>query len=706
MPPIFQKLKYPIFILLVAVLGYFWFLKFAPIYDFADEFFPGRFFMIESIRNGIFPLWIPYQSMGLPVHADPQAGTFYLPLWILSLFTDYNPYCWGIEYIFHAFFAGLGFFFLSKHFTNQKNVQFIVAIAYMLSGFFVGNVQHIAWIIAATWIPWIIYWTIHFFQKPSLKASLFIAVFASLLFNGGYPGFWIITAYLFLCITIFYLFYNRKIVTKKIVLKTGGLLLITALITVILILPALISFLEIKELMTRGVALSYDSQISCSYSPQSFLSLLFPFIACTEGTLMKNDISMTSIYLGILLLPFIFLALLKKKDHLISFFIGIGIVALILAVGKYLPFHHWAFNYIPLINMMRLPSIFRLFIIIPLLILAIHGLNHYTQKLTIIKFILILLTSTILIVLGILYFKNQTVFWQDLKNIRWNTISEQPIYLKIMIQGIIQLICLGLAMIWTYFKPNHIKLFTCILLIDLILNCALCIHKTGYIKELTNHDLKLFLDKMPKNYIIPKEITTSNQIYWKTPYPYLWRNLGIYSKQIEWFSYKGVILKNFEIMTTPNIRKGEELYFPKVVFFPKLVEYSETPFKLSPDTTYSDQKSLAKIYQDSTSTSNLLQFKPGNIIVKTNSLIDRPLVVCQSFYPGWRAKTEDGKRLKIVPMNSSMLSVLVPKGKHNIHFYYHRPDIIWAFIIQLLGSLSVILILLGMERKRIKILHQ
>ena len=164
---LFQKFKYPIFILLVAVLGYFWFLIFAPIYDFADEFFPGRYFMLESIRNGIFPLWIPYQSMGLPVHADPQAGTFYLPLWILSLFTDYNPYCWGIEYIFHAFFGGLGFFFLSKHFTNQKNVQFIIAVAYMLSGFFVGNVQHIAWIIAATWIPWIIYWTIHFYQNPS-----------------------------------------------------------------------------------------------------------------------------------------------------------------------------------------------------------------------------------------------------------------------------------------------------------------------------------------------------------------------------------------------------------------------------------------------------------------------------------------------------------------------------------------------------------
>jgi hypothetical protein len=700
---LFQKFKYPIFILLVAVLGYFWFLIFAPIYDFADEFFPGRYFMLESIRNGIFPLWIPYQSMGLPVHADPQAGTFYLPLWILSLFTDYNPYCWGIEYIFHAFFGGLGFFFLSKHFTNQKNVQFIIAVAYMLSGFFVGNVQHIAWIIAATWIPWIIYWTIHFYQNPSLKASLFIAIFASLLFNGGYPGFWILTAYLFLAISIYFAIKNRKKITKRFVLKTGGLLLLTAVITIILTLPALISFVEIKGLMTRGVPLSYDSQISCSYSPKSFLSLFFPFIACTEGNFIKNDISMSSIYIGILLLPFIFAGLLKKKDHLTSFFIGIGIIALLLAVGKYLPFHRWAFNYIPLINMMRLPSIFRLFIIIPLLIVAIHGLNHYAQKLKIIKIVMFLLGGAILFFISILYVKNQIQFWQELKTTTWNNILDKPIYFKFIIQGIIQLFCLGLAVVWIYFKPNQIKWFAFVLLVDLIGNGAFCIHKTGYIKELTNSELNSFLNKMPENYVIPKEIITSNQIYWKTPYPYLWRNLGIFSKQVEWFSYKGVILKNFEIMTTPNIRKGEELYFPKVAFSPKLVQYSETALEISPDTAYSDKMSLAKKYLDSTSTLDLCEFEPGNIIVKTNFRIERPLVVCQSYYPGWKAKTENGKPLKINPMNTSMLSVMVPKGEHQIHFYYHRPDIIWGFACQLLGTLSVLLTLLFLKRKHTRI---
>lgn len=702
MQSLFQKLKYPILILLVALLGYFWFLIFAPIYDFADEFFPGRLFLVESIRNGIFPLWIPYQSMGLPVHADPQAGTFYLPLWILSLFTDYNPFCWGIEYIFHAFMGGLGFYFLAKHFTENKIIQFSVAIAYMLSGFYVGNAQHISWIIAATWIPWIIYWTIRFYIEPTLKSSILIAVFTSLLFNGGYPGFWILTAYLFLALSIYFMIKNRKSITKKWVFKTGGLLFITAILTLILILPAFISFVEIKALMTRGVPLSYESQISCSYSPQSFISLCFPFIACTDGEFIKNDISMSSIYIGIVLLPIIFVGLLKKKNNLIKFFIGLGIIALLMSVGKYLPFHRWAFQYIPLINMMRLPSIFRLFVIIPLLILAIHGLNHYSQKMNIIKIMLLVLGGVILLFISVLFLKYQSLFFQDLKNTTWTNISEQPTYLKFIIQGVIQLIFIGLGFLWIYVKPDKMKCFTSILIIDLLVNGAFCIHKTGYMKELKNSELSTFLNQMPRNYSIPQEVTTSNQIYWKTPYPYLWRNLGIYSKQLEWFSYKGVILKNFEIMTAPNIQKGKELYFPKVAFFPKIVQYSKIALKITPDSAYTDQIGLAKHYIDTISTLNLSVFEPGKIIVNSNSLIERPLVICQSYYPGWKAKMEDGKSLKIIPMNSSMLSVLVPKGDHTIEFYYHRPDIIGSFIIQMVGTLFVVLTLMLMSVKRIK----
>lgn len=692
---LFSKIKYPLFLLIIALLGYFWFLIYAPIYDFADEFFPGRYFMLESIRNGIFPLWIPYQSMGLPMHGDPQAGTFYLPLWIISLFTDYNPFVWGVEYIFHAFMGGLGFYFLLKHFTPNRNYQFMGAVAYLLSGFYVGNVQHIAWIIAASWIPWIIYSIISFYKKPSLIWSLGLAFFTSLLFTGGYPGFWIISAYFFIAYSLYWIIKERRSVTKGFVFKVLKYLAISAIATLILILPALISFVEISQYITRGEELLYDSQISCSYSPQSFLSLIFPFVTSTEGDFVKNDISMSSIYFGISLLVFFCVGLFSKKTALMKFFIGVSIIALLLALGTYLPFHRWAFETVPFLNMMRLPSIFRIFIIIPAIIIAVNGITEvfsnsiFHQKFF--KIVLITLLALLIILFFYIDYSFEVATFHEFKTLTWNTLLYKSIPFKFIFQIVIQIAILSSILGVLLLKIRHKQRFIFIIIIlDLLINSTLCIHKTGYMAERTNKELAQFFKEMPTAYVVPQEVTSSNQIYWKTPYPSLWRNLGIYSKQVEWFSYKGVILKNFELMTTPNQQKGKELYFPKVAFYPKKVIYSEKPLPIDTLQAYTIDRSLINIYSDSSSFLDLCVFEPGNIFIKTSTNIDRPLIIAQSYYPGWKAKLENGKKVEIKVLNSSMISVMVPKGEHYLRIYYHRPDLFFAFIIQMLGYLTLL----------------
>lgn len=692
---LFSKIKFPFFLLLITLLGYFWFLIYAPIYDFADEFFPGRYFMLESIRNGIFPMWIPYQSMGLPMHGDPQAGTFYLPLWILSLFTDYNPFVWGVEYIFHAFMGGLGFYFLLKHFTPNRSYQFIGAVAYLLSGFFVGNVQHIAWIIAAAWIPWIIYSIVSFYKTPSFTWSFALAFFTSLLFTGGYPGFWIISAYFFIAFSFYWFIKERKSITKQYLFKILKFLLLSAFVTVILILPALISFIEISQYITRGEGLLYDSQISCSYSPQSFLSLIFPFVTCTEGDFVKNDISMSSIYFGVSLLVFFCIGLFSKKTSLMKLFIGISMVALLLALGTYLPFHRWAFEMVPLINMMRLPSIFRIFIIIPAIIIAINGLSLvFSNTKTYQKYfkigVVTLLAVLMIFFLFIDYWFGVATF-HEFKTLTWNALLYKSIPFKIIFQIIIQIGILFSILLVLILKVKHFQRFIFIIIIlDLLINATLCIHKTGYMADRTNKELAQFFKEMPTAYVVPQEVTSSNQIYWKKAYPSLWRNLGIYSKQLEWFSYKGVILKNFEMMTTPNKQKGQELYFPKVAFYPEKVIYSAKPLPIDTLQAYTNDRSLTNSYRDTTSFLDLCVFEPGNLYIKTRTSIDRPIVICQSYYPGWKARLETGKKLDIKVLNSSMISVLVPKGEHYLRIYYHRPDLLFSFIIQMLGYLTLL----------------
>ena len=275
---------YVLWLLVISIATFCSYFHFAPINDFINEFFPGRYFMIDSIRNGHFPLWCPYQSIGIPIHADPQAGVFYLPAWLFAIFGPYTSVCCAIEYIFHVFMGGVGFYFLSHFFTKDKNAAFIISICYMLSGFFIGNAQHLSWIIAGAWLPWVLWGCLLLFEEQTLKASIILALSASLMLTGGYPGFLFILIYLTILLIIWYLIkYRNNIQQLKRILLFG---IMAGVLLVMLSFPALYSFVEAKMYITRGEAVG-TARISCPLTFQSLLSFFFPFTICSSPDLTK-----------------------------------------------------------------------------------------------------------------------------------------------------------------------------------------------------------------------------------------------------------------------------------------------------------------------------------------------------------------------------------------------------------------------------------
>jgi hypothetical protein len=45
--------------------------------DLVSYFIPSRFFWVESLKQGSFPLWNPYQFSGHPFFANPQQAVLY-----------------------------------------------------------------------------------------------------------------------------------------------------------------------------------------------------------------------------------------------------------------------------------------------------------------------------------------------------------------------------------------------------------------------------------------------------------------------------------------------------------------------------------------------------------------------------------------------------------------------------------------------------
>lgn len=625
-PPNLIFFKYPILLLIISILGYWGTLYYAPIYDLADQFFPSRHFMFECIHHHIFPLWNPYQSLGLPIHADPQANTFYLPLWILSFFGEYSPMMWGVEFILHAFCGGLGFYFLFKRLISNKLISFLIAVCYMMSGFYVANMQHLSWIIAATWMPWIVHGFIRIFTEPSLKNACFLALSSSLMFTGAYPGFILLCILLF---SVYLLFYFIKNIFKKntpYLKKITLFLFITLIFSILLSSPALISLFEVKEYMTRGLALDYDKTSSVVFTPQSLISLLYPYISTSNAAFIQTDISMGNIYIGIFTLIFAVVGLWQKKTIELKIFLWWCFVCFLLSFGYYLPFHKWAFYIIPFINLIRIPAMFRLFTIMGLLILAVIGLEKILAK------------------------------WQKHSKI---------LYLVLSI----------------------------VIVSDVVINAWLC-REVGMRTDLINKELNVELNRFSDGFPPPREVITTDSIARQHHFHVLWRNLGIFTKQIESESYNGFCLRKHEEMNLPYYAIDKLLMLSSVISFPKTVLYSEKPILFNIDTSYTSNKETVFSSQTIHHKDTIIieQFNPTKIIFQTHCEEARPLLLAQNYYPGWHAQIEDGKYLKINRLNTSLMSVNVPAGMHKITFFYSKPLLKIGFIVEIIAFVLILMI--------------
>ncbi|MDL2230789.1 YfhO family protein [Bacteroidales bacterium OttesenSCG-928-L19] len=691
MKKLFKENQYLFYLLIISIIGYIWSLVFAPTFDFADEFFQRRYFMFEAIQNKIFPLWLPFQSMGIPIHADPQAGIFYIPLWIMSLFGEYQPIAWGIEVIFHAFFAGFGMYSLSRNFCRNRLAAFVIGAAYLLSGFFVANMQHLPWLIAGCWVPWVIKYVVDILEKPTLKNALLLALFASLLFTGGYPGFYFILFSLFMVLLICKIIICIKNKEYQYIKKISGYLLIAGVVTILLSLPFFISILEASQLITRGNGLSYSDANLSNFYPKSLLSLVFPLISCSDSAFTGTDISMGSIYIGFLSLFFCGVGLFQKKTTMMKVLLYWCLACFLISFGNFLPFHKWVFHAIPFFNLVHYATTFRIFTIIGLLLLATLGLDQvlsqfekYRKALLYYLIISAVLFVGLLVILFITNPHSEQSFFQIFIQIK-----TLPLTYKFMKESFFHLIIIVLMIIPVIFRWKQSKSIIILLLImDLILHAWVCTSFTGFSSQMTNKEFKVYLDDKPDGFPIPTEVTSSSVLYDHNGL--FWRNLGIFYKQIEWYSVNPFKLKNYYDMIAPY-KPGEDLLTSCVVFFPKEIIYSDSARFFSCDTVYTHHPDEVISYSEEKPFLHIQTFTPGDIVIQTNVNSPRMLVIMQNYYPGWKARSSDGTSLDITPVNDALIAVKVPAGLETIHLRYHRPDLIIVFLVMIMSWMGICL---------------
>ena len=388
----------PYLILFLLIAAVYWPLAIFQIqYDFLDCWLPWRHFISKSFHNGIFPLWNPYQQLGYPIHADLQGPIFSFENFITGNLFYTNLFTLQMLVFSYLLVAAFGMYKLCAFLYKSHKAALIIALAYVCGGMFIHHLQHFFSIVSFACFPLSIYFFWQMLQLQKWKYVFGLVPLLTLQFTTGNQTFNIINLHIFVIIAIIFIFqYYKAQYTQgiKIILIRCTTLI---LLTLLCILPILISYWQTKNLVPRYEGISYEKIIGNSMSLISFSGFFNPFITTQHSDFLDNDPSMTGIFFGYLLLVSSFGFFIFSKSRYKIFIFATLLFFILMALGKNTVFHFFVIKIDPLLGLFRFPSYYMFYVYFILLLIAGYFLRDiFIGKIEFKKLAYILLGSTVI----------------------------------------------------------------------------------------------------------------------------------------------------------------------------------------------------------------------------------------------------------------------------------------------------------------------
>jgi len=151
--------------------------------DLGPYFIPPRFFWVESIKHGDFPLWNPYQFSGHPFFANPQHAILY-PLNTLFFILPFDL-AFNTIIILHFFLGGFFTYLFLKDLKVSSTGSLISGLTFMLSGYLLSVHSLLTCLLSVIWTPLILLFFTRAIARRGLKNEILTAVFMAISFLGG-----------------------------------------------------------------------------------------------------------------------------------------------------------------------------------------------------------------------------------------------------------------------------------------------------------------------------------------------------------------------------------------------------------------------------------------------------------------------------------------------------------------------------------------
>ena len=289
--------------------------------DFIVTFYATERVKAEMLLQGELPLWNPYANSGHPLLADPQTALYYPPSLatvLLSARGGLSVFALQLEAVFHFCLAALFTFAFARRVLGHRGGALMAAIGFTFGGYLTGYPSlQLAILRTVVWLPLILLGlevgASHLISGNRRAWAAFVA--AGLVFGLSVLAGHAQSAMYLLYVSLAYLLIRlwRGTSWQGILAAVGLYLAVGVGISAAQWLPSL----EYMRLSTRS-GMSY-AQASSGFELIDALQLLLP--------------TMSPLYAGVLILLLALSAPILIRGRMVKFWVGLGLVALLLSFG-------------------------------------------------------------------------------------------------------------------------------------------------------------------------------------------------------------------------------------------------------------------------------------------------------------------------------------------------------------------------------------
>jgi hypothetical protein len=654
-----QKLmeKYP-----YATLLLFLFIAYLPVSsfqfavknDFFTGYFPPKFFLSESLSNGVIPFWNPYINYGIPAYGDMSSGYWSPFTWLIAL-AGYNAYSFTVELLASLFIGATGIYLAGRQAGIKKPAALFGAASYLCCGYMIGNLQHFNWVAGAAWIPWCLVTFYRLAGSFSVKRGVACLMAFYLFATSAHPGLIIGCFYFF---TLGILVYGLKgndtySGWQKKLLPSG---LIVALALPLICAGMIYAYTDALPHLTRGFAAPAPSATGAT-SMENWITLLLPVSAGSLSGWSGNDISMRNVYTGIPVFAG-FLALFipgtnKRKYGLLA----IILFFLLLSAGVFSSVP--VLKATPLLDLVRLPGEFRIFALLPVILSGMYMLNRLfdgeEKVLTAYVKILNLFASILSVLFLVFLFSWLKHPGNGPGHLEWSRVgikhffySLSPALLTAAQAFLFLLFCM--AYLFLVRKKMWVPFFL-VFLTELTLATWTNMPYTGAGKTSVS-EIQQLISQSPAGFPPPGNRTAATVC---REYPQTDSLIG------NWSLY------------------GKTVALDRQVPYPAGLKSTEALFDSGVNDSLLSRPFLFTISKNDDNAVSVAEFKPGLVRIRSELSEHADLVIKQAFYPRWKGEVQEKTAVEVRNWNG-LLRATLPSGAQDATFRFAAQDISMALI--------------------------